>query len=147
MPSLFKKVAFVAAVAAFSMSAFAQSTPVGLWNQIDDETKKVQSQIRITESGGVLSGKIEKLMDPKAQGDKCNECPDDDPRKGQLILGMTIIKDMKKDGDGWAGGKILKASTGKIYKCEMTMAEGGKKLNVRGKVGFLGKTQVWERAE
>ena len=44
--------------------AHAQATPVGVWKTIDDETKKEKSLIRISEAGGVLSGKLEKLLDP-----------------------------------------------------------------------------------
>ena len=45
-------------------AALAQATPVGLWKTIDDETKTEKSLIRITDTGGVLSGKIEKVLDP-----------------------------------------------------------------------------------
>ena len=43
-------------------SAMAQMTPVGAWQTIDDETSEVKSQIRIDESGGVLSGRIEWVL-------------------------------------------------------------------------------------
>ncbi|MEY5003966.1 MAG: hypothetical protein RL678_1775, partial [Pseudomonadota bacterium] len=47
------------------------------------------------------------------------------------------------------GGEILDPANGKIYRCKMWTAEGGKKLNVRGFVGVavLGRTQVWLREE
>ena len=43
-----------------SAIAHAQATPAGLWKTIDDETKKEKSLIRITETGGVFSGKLER---------------------------------------------------------------------------------------
>ena len=42
-----------------SLVAMAQMTPVGLWKTIDDDGKTEKSLVRITESGGVLSGTIE----------------------------------------------------------------------------------------
>jgi uncharacterized protein (DUF2147 family) len=62
---------------------------------------------------------------------------------------MTIIWGMKKDGDDWAGGKILDPKNGKVYGCKMHLEDGGKKLEVRGFIGFsmLGRSQTWERQE
>jgi uncharacterized protein (DUF2147 family) len=62
---------------------------------------------------------------------------------------MTIIWGMKKDGDAWAGGKILDPKDGKIYGCKMHLEDDGKKLEVRGFIGFslLGRSQTWERQE
>ena len=54
-----------------SAIAHAQATPAGLWKTVDDETKKEKSLIRITESGGVLTGKIEKLLDPASSPTRC----------------------------------------------------------------------------
>ena len=42
--------------------AFAQS-PAGVWKTVDDATGKEKAIIRITEAGGVFTGKIEKLLD------------------------------------------------------------------------------------
>ena len=44
----------------------AQMTPVGLWKTIDDDGKTEKSYVRITETAGVVSGKIEKVLDPAA---------------------------------------------------------------------------------
>ena len=57
--------------------AHAQATPAGLWKTIDDSGNKEKSLIRITESGGVFTGKLEKLLDaadkPDAVCDKCSD--------------------------------------------------------------------------
>jgi hypothetical protein len=47
--------------------AFAQANPVGLWKTIDEDGKTEKSLVRITETGGVFSGKIEKVFDPAKQ--------------------------------------------------------------------------------
>jgi uncharacterized protein (DUF2147 family) len=138
------------ALALAAGSALAQATPVGLWKTIDDESKVEKSLIRISESGGVLSGKIEKLLDPSTKADAvCEKCSDE--RKDKPVLGMTIIRNAKADADKarWDGGDILDPNNGKVYKLLLKPVDGGKKLEVRGYIGMalLGRTQTWQRVE
>ena len=136
----------VLAVWGFSVSAMAQMSPVGVWQTIDDKDGTVKSEIRIVENAGVVSGKVDKIVDPKAkQDDKCVECTDE--RKDQPILGMEILRGLKKtEGkDVWEGGTIWDPKTGKVYKATDTPIEGGKKLQMRGYIGFFYRTQVWNR--
>ena len=129
--------------------AWAQTTPVGLWKTIDDETKQEKSLVRISESDGVVLGKIEKLLDPSKADSKCDKCSDD--RKDKPIVGMEIVRGVKKaEADNtWEGGTILDSTEGKVYKVRMQPADGGKKLEVRGYIGMpmLGRTQTWVRVE
>ena len=73
-------------------AALAQATPAGLWKTVDDETKQEKSHVRITDEAGVLTGKVEKLLDPAKQATKCDACTDE--RKGQpdpwAILGEAL---------------------------------------------------------
>ncbi|MEJ8854718.1 DUF2147 domain-containing protein [Variovorax robiniae] len=144
-----KKLALTAILfAATATSAFAQMTPVGAWQTIDDKTSEVKSQIRITESGGVVSGRIEKLLRKDAKQDAvCDECSDD--RKGKPMVGLEIIRGAKKvEGkDVWEDGKILDPENGKNYTLRLTPIEGGKKLEVRGSVLGIGRTQTWVRVQ
>ena len=130
-------------------SALAQSTPAGLWKTIDDETKVEKSLVRIIDAGGVLLGKVEKILSDKPDA-KCLECTDE--RKGQPVQGMTILRDIKPDPDDkalWIGGDILDPNNGKVYKVRLKPVDGGKKLEVRGYIGtpLLGRTQTWLRVE
>lgn len=131
--------------------AHAQATPVGTWKTIDDATKKEKSIVRITESGGVLTGRIEKLLDPATSADAvCDKCSDD--RKDKPIVGLTIITGVKKSdnaADIWDGGHILDPNDGKTYKVRLSPVDGGRKLEVRGYIGMpmLGRTQTWLRTE
>lgn len=127
-------------------NAFAQMTPVGTWHTIDDKTNEVKSEIVITEAGGVLTGKVTKLLRKGAKQDAvCDKCSDD--RKDKPMLGLEIIRGAKKaDGkDVWEGGKILDPEKGETYTLRMTPTDGGKKLDVRGSVGPFGRTQTWVR--
>jgi uncharacterized protein (DUF2147 family) len=126
--------------------ALAQMTPVGNWHTIDDKTKEVKSEIRISDSGGVLFGSITKLLRKEAKQDAiCDQCSDD--RKDKPMLGLEIIRGAKKaDGkDVWEDGKILDPENGKSYTLRLTPIEDGKKLEVRGSVFGIGRTQTWVR--
>jgi uncharacterized protein (DUF2147 family) len=144
---------FVAAIglALGASMAQAQTSPAGLWKTIDDHDKSEKSLIRISESGGVYTGKLEKLLDPNAKPDTvCDKCTDD--RKDKPIVGMTLIKGVKQnetDKSLWDGGEILDPNNGKTYKVRLTPADGGKKLDVRGYIGapLFGRTQTWIRVE
>ena len=135
----------------FAALAHAQATPAGLWKSIDDETKKEKSLIRISEADGVLTGKLEKLLDPATKPDAvCDKCSDD--RKDKPLVGMVLVKGVKQsesDKALWDGGEILDPNNGKTYKVRMTPQDGGKTLAVRGYIGapLLGRTQTWVRVE
>ena len=128
--------------------SFAQMTPVGNWQTIDDKTHEVKSEILITDTAGALSGKVTKLLRKDAKQDAvCDECTDD--RKGKPMLGLEIIRGAKKaEGkDVWEDGKILDPENGKTYTLRLTPIEGGKKLEVRGSIGPFGRTQTWVRVQ
>ena len=135
-----------------AFAAAAQSTsPVGVWRTVDDGTKKDKSLVRISESGGVYTGKVEKFLDPETPKDAvCKDCSDE--RKDKPILGMTIIRNMKQSGDDktvFEGGDILDPNNGKVYRVKLKLIDNGSKLDVRGYIGtpMLGRTQTWIRAE
>ena len=141
---------FALALAAFVLhgAALAQATPVGLWKTIDDETKTEKSLVRISDAGGALSGKIEKLLDPKKADEVCDKCTDE--RKGKPIAGLTIIRNAKLSGDDatvWTGGEILDPNNGKTYKLRLKPLDGGKVLEVRGYMGPFYRNQTWIRVE
>ena len=153
---LFKMIPWALACAALlalalPVHAQQQATPAGLWKTIDDGSKKEKSLVRITDDGGVYSGKIEKLLDPATKPDAvCEKCTDD--RKDKPILGMIIITGVKQAAnaaDLWDGGSILDPNDGKVYKVRLSPIDGGKKLEVRGYIGMplLGRTQTWLRVE
>jgi uncharacterized protein (DUF2147 family) len=142
------KKTLVAMVSLVAASAFAQMSPVGKWHSIDDKTKEIKSEIEIVDNGGVLSGRVAKLLRKDAKQDAvCDQCTDD--RKGKPILGMEIIRGAKKaEGkDVWEEGKILDPENGKAYTLRLTPIEGGKKLEVRGSVFGIGRTQTWVRTQ
>jgi uncharacterized protein (DUF2147 family) len=122
-------------------------SPVGRWKTIDDLTGKAKSVVLIWEQGGKLFGRIQKLVDPdpKDPNPTCDGCAG--AQKGKPVVGLQILWDLQKNGDGWSGGTILDPATGKTYKCLLSVEDGGTKLKVRGFIGLslLGRTQYWLR--
>lgn len=136
----------LAAIISLGSMARAQATPVGLWNTISDKDGKPEAVVEIREVDGQLSGVVRELLvaaDP--QDSICGKCTDD--RKGQRIIGMEILRHMRRDGDEWNGGEILDPENGKTYRATLKLVDGGKKLLVRGYVGLpiFGRSQTWVR--
>jgi uncharacterized protein (DUF2147 family) len=149
MKSILTLSVVVAALFSGSAALAQQTSPVGLWRTISDDTGKQKSLVRITEANGVFSGKVEKLFrepgeEPNPLCDKC-----DGELKGKPALGMTILTGIKQDGKAYDGGKILDPNNGKIYSAKLTLTDGGKKLEMRGYIGMpmMGRTQTWLREE
>jgi uncharacterized protein (DUF2147 family) len=121
----------------------AQSAILGKWNSIDDNTGKTKSVVEIFERKGIVFGKVIKLIDPSEPDPVCEKCPTDDDRFGEKIIGMEIIKNMKKSGEEYVDGDILDPEEGKIYRCKLWIEEGN--LKVRGYWGPFYRTQTWRK--
>ncbi len=119
---------------------------LGKWKTIDDETGKAKSIVEIYEKSGLIYGKITDIIDVDKKKSLCTACTGEE--KNKPIIGLIIIKGLKKDGKEYNSGKILDPVTGKKYKCFITL-EGNDKLNVRGYIGvsLFGRTQTWNRVK
>ncbi|VVE61034.1 hypothetical protein PCA31118_00440 [Pandoraea captiosa] len=140
-------VALLGGMAKTAMAA-DENSPVGVWKTIDDATGKPKALVTISEKDGEYVGVITKGLGPNDDPERvCEKCTD--ARKGQKMLGMQIIRGIKKDGDEYSGGYILDPENGKDYRCKLTVIDGGKKLDVRGFIGIslIGRTQTWIREQ
>lgn len=126
---------------AASVTCLAAQDIAGRWTTIDDNTGKPRSVVEITVKDGVASGSIVDLYDKTRLEKTCAACTDD--RKGRKIVGLDIIRGMRKDGNEWEDGTILDPETGKVYDCKLWIEDG--KLKVRGYVAFFYRTQTWVR--
>jgi uncharacterized protein (DUF2147 family) len=136
----------VALLFCFAVTAVhAQTTPVGLWKTIDDHTGQDKSLVRISDAGGVVTGRIEKLLHPTKPNPLCDKCRD--ARHGKPITGLSIIDGLRQDGEVWDGGKILDPENGRIYTVRLKPVADGKQLEVRGYIGPFFRTQTWFRVE
>jgi uncharacterized protein (DUF2147 family) len=147
-----KQLMLLLLMATFAIGVNAQ-TIVGVWKTIDDKTGKARSHVKIYKGkDGKYYGKIIKLLNrTKEEGDDpyCTKCSKKDYRHNKRVIGMNIMTRMKggKGLKSASGGKILDPKNGKVYGCNMKLSENGKKLKVRGYLGFsaLGRTQTWIR--
>ena len=124
----------------------AQATPAGRWNTISDVDGKPRAVIEIREVAGEYVGVVRSLLAPATREDRvCGKCQGE--RRGQPIVGMEILRHMRRDGDEWTGGEILDPENGNTYRAKMKLVDGGQKLVVRGYVGFslFGRSQTWIR--
>jgi len=137
-------------IAALLCTCVAQSqspraTPVGRWKTVNEVSGKATSIVAIYEENGKLYGRIEKLLnqDPNKPEARCNHCEGD--LKDKPVVGLRLLYDFRPDGAQWSGGRIVDPDNGKAYKCILALEDGGKKLKVRGYIGFsmLGRTQYW----
>lgn len=134
-----KKIIFSFVALMFATLSYAQIE--GKWKTIDDETGQAKSIVEITKkSDGKYYGKVVQLL-IKPEHATCIDCKDD--RKNKPILGMEVIRGMKKEGGEFTGGTITDPKSGKTYKCNITRE--GDKLDVRGYIGFsfVGRSQTW----
>lgn len=124
----------------------ASLDPSGLWKTHDDKGKPT-GYVRVQEDNGIYTGIIEKGLETDREEKYCIACKDD--RKGQRLIGMTMLKNVKAKGDTYEGTEILDPFSGNTYRVKLSLKDAGKKMEVRGFVGLslFGRTQVWERVE
>jgi uncharacterized protein (DUF2147 family) len=125
----------------------AEPSPVGLWEQVDEKSGQAESWFRITERNGVYEGAIVKIFlkpgeDPNWVCDKCEGA-----ERGAPVLGLTLIKGMRRKGDAYEDGTIMDPRDGSVYRALMKLSADGRKLEVRGYLGIslFGRSQVWNR--
>lgn len=133
----------ILALLLLSTSTFAQLSVTGKWKTIDDNTGKERSVVEIFEKGGKFYGKITKLFREKGEDPDpvCEECEESDDRYKKKIIGMEIIRDMKKEEGELTEGTIMDPDNGKIYRCKIWVE--GNELKVRGYLGPFYRTQTW----
>jgi len=135
-------VLFIAVAGMFS----TQAQVTGRWKTIDDETKEAKSIVEVYEKDGKIYGKVVEILNPAKKDSKCQNCKGED--KDKPILGLTIIKGLKKDGNEYTDGDILDPQKGKLYSCTVKL-DGNDKLSVRGYMGIslIGRSQTWYRVK
>jgi uncharacterized protein (DUF2147 family) len=140
-------VASVFLVLAMGRFAAAEPTAVGLWEQVDERSGKAESWFRITERNGVYDGTIVKIFfkPGEDQNPVCDKCEGAD--RGKPVMGLTLIKGMRRTGNHYEGGTVTDPRDGSVYRALMELSPDGQKLEMRGYLGIslFGRSQIWNR--
>lgn len=96
------------------------------WQTFDEGQPK--AVVKITESNGVLTGKIVSTTRPE----------------GKKFIGKTIITGLKSQSNGkYSQGSITDPEKNKTYKLTATL--NGSTLNLKGHLGPFSRTQLWKK--
>jgi uncharacterized protein (DUF2147 family) len=127
--------------------AYDHQTAAGFWQETDDQGRP-GAWFLFVEKDGLYEGRFVKMF--KGPGEQeliqtCQRCTGD--QKDAPMLGLTIVKGMKRNGNKYAGGTILDPRDGTVYHAQMELSADGQQLWVRGYLGIplLGQTQIWTR--
>jgi uncharacterized protein (DUF2147 family) len=147
MRILFAALFFGARIAAAFADSAPDQTVTGFWQQVGNDGH-IGAWFYFAEVNGRYEGRLVKMF--KQPGEQkivltCAKC--EGKQKDAPMLGLTIVKGMRRDGRKYEDGTILDPRDGNVYHAQMELSSDGLKLSVRGYLGIplLGQTQVWNR--
>ncbi|ERS02897.1 signal peptidase [Acinetobacter sp. COS3] len=138
-------------IAFASVTTFAASIE-GYWKSIEERTGEQLSIVEIRKGNdGRFHGKIVYRYPTRGIAlTNCMKCAA--PNTNKPLLGLEILSGFREDpnkADAYIDGRVLEATSGRVYKGKAVVTGDGKRLRMRGYMGVsaLGRTVVWLRTD
>lgn len=119
----------------------------GKWKTIDDRSGKERALVEVKLVDDKLYATIQQILEKGKENVRCSAC------KGELhnkpVKGMKIIDAFEWSENGYyKGSRLLDPEQGKFFKGRVWLdPKDPDKLNVRGYLAFLYRTQTWVRSD
>ena len=106
-------------------------------------TEDKSGVIEISKVGETFQGRV---VGGEKQGDGLDSKNPDPALRTRELMGLVVLKQLKKSDEHYEGGEVYDPKSGNTYKAKAELLEDGR-LKLRGYVGIslFGRNEIWTR--